>query len=530
MLGHLRPSTCSLDQSTRASYQNFYCSICASLRSQYSLPFSLFINNELTLVLLAFEEDMETREEGKTRCPAAGFTITQERSKHTAIDLAAQLSVLLGWVKVVDWQTDKPALYKKAIQKSLEGKVNGILPMVDETFQKVLDDYLILTKEDSTDFEQVNQLTGQLSEQVAYQIGLKTSASIEKVILVAQLFEKCGRLISVADHLIDVEKDQLAKQYNPILHASFGQGTSLAEEYFKLLWQFNRLVTEIQQLLKSYLKFNYIHQAFYTAMRKTLTRMRQEVQQARPTVIERDMKAEDFQLEAADCGVGMTGVECDCAESSTYFDQQANQCCCKGGQCPCDKCCHGGGSGGCCKNGCPCSGGSGGGCCKNGCPCDNCSGCNCCKGGCPCDNCKGPSCHCDCCDTCKGCGSCGDGNRGNCNCCDCGDCCCDTCCRSSSENSEEQKQLMEEYLKADSLKQVQRIEDFKQGLEQINLLKPEQLEEINHLADSVAEQDSRKIRRMLRMVEVYKDMAGDTTKTIPSGDQVYQTLKTVIEN
>ena len=288
------------------------------LRSQYSLPYSLFINNELTLVLLAFGQSMEFVE-GQTRCPSAGFTIKRPKSSHQAIDLAAKLSVLLGWVKVVDWQADKPALYKKIVEQALQKKTDSIQLELDNEFQSTLNQYIQLTKNNSKNFDEVNEQTGLLSEQVALAIGAKTTALPEHAMLIASLFNLCGQLISITDHLIDLESDQLSNQYNPILYNAENQGTSIGQEYLKLHLRFNRLSIQVQDLLAFFQEKSIIQSSFCNALRQALLRMKREVRANRPVGLDQEYNTSDLVMAAADCGLGITGTECDCGDSLNYL-------------------------------------------------------------------------------------------------------------------------------------------------------------------------------------------------------------------
>lgn len=522
MLGHLRPSTCSLDQNSRQAYQNFYCSICASLRNQYSLPYSLFINNELTLVLLAFESEME-RVADKTRCPSAGFTIKRPVSQADAVDLAARLSVLLGWVKVVDWNADKPAFYKKAIEQALTKKVEPVMELISPAFQKLLKDYLLLTKNNSEDFDYVNELTGQVSEQVVLEVGAYTDTFPEKIIAIGRLFKVCGQLISLADHLVDLEKDQLSNQYNPILTKYEQERVDLSTAYHQFLQRFNRVMIQGKELLSIFYRKEIVAHHFYSSLLKAFTRIEQEVRNTRPVFIDAPMAMGDMILTKATCGPEFSGAECDCSQASTYFDQQASQCCCKGGGCPCDNCCKGGGGGGCCCNDC-CKGGGGGcDCCKGGG-----GGCDCCKGGGGgCDCCKGNGGGCDCCKGSGGC--CKNGNH----CCDC-DCCCDGVSSGSGGNMPSAEEFVKNMHEADSLNSLkdlpEQVDYLKDHISNFKELSTLQQEELTNMVDSVSQHDPEKIKRAMKILDLMEFTEGnENTKGVFDGEKAYKMIKSALK-
>jgi len=428
MLGHLKPSLCSLGTANKVAYRTLYCSICASLRDQYSLPYSLFINNELTLVLLSLKPYYKTTAK-ETPCPAAAFTQKNPAASHPAIDVAAKLSVLLGWVKVVDWDTDQPRFYKKYLRKMLHRKVQQTLPQISEDFQKVIEEYLFLTKTNSQNEEKVRHYSGLLSRHVVLEVGQKTDVSDNNLQELANLFELSGEVIAIADHLIDLEDDMAQQQFNPIVFRSEQEQISLSNAYYHYLQICNRLKIYCLEQLSLLSQKGIIAVPFKKAMQESFKSINREIHQKRPAFL---MEETEFvgglQIAQQDCGsAAMEG--CNCAV------QQGEVAGAYAAQCPCGQCCDAGG--GCCK-----------GCCEgcNGCSkgCNQCSGnCNSCCGGCngACSSCSNSCNGCN-----NSCGACGDScnSCGNCFKCldDCGAC----CEGGSSSGSQEMPLNPEEYL------------------------------------------------------------------------------------
>lgn len=415
MLGHLRPSLCQLNTADKAQYQNLYCSICASLRQQHSLPYSLFINNELTLVLLALRPYYETQS-GTTPCPAALFTHKNPMSSHSAIDTAANLSVLLGWIKLTDTETDQPKFYKTLLRKALQGKIDQLLPHLSPDFQKILEQYLWLTKTNSKDEQAVRYHSGLLSQYAVLEIGKSTNISPIKLYPIADLFQYCGQLIATADHLIDIDDDLLQGQYNPIVETSKQRQIPLSEAYYQFLLQSNRLQIVVRDIARQLAKNGVIKAPFVSALQQSLKKIASDIRQKRPDFIATaDLPiSPDFVIARSDCSA--IGTEsCQCAQNSL---EGASGIQVMAGQCPCGQCCNGCDQ--CCK-------GCGDGCsgCSKGCN-DCCGNCNRC-----CSSCD------DCCSACKNttkpckdaCSSC---NR----CCDASEDCCQACnCDTGNSNS-----------------------------------------------------------------------------------------------
>jgi hypothetical protein len=278
MLGHLKPTLCGLSENGKAQYWQFYCSVCSSLRSQNNLAYSFLLNNEMTLLLAAFQSFIEKEaQQTKTSCPAKAYLSKNPTYSHKAIETAAKLSVLLGWIKILDWQTDKPRFYKKILVLKLNKKTKKIIPHLAEDSQKILNDYVAITKNNETNFqiiqEQSNILSKMLVKEIAAQI---QNIENEEIIFIQNIFGKAGELIAIADHLIDLEKDIIGKQYNPIISYSEQKNTSLAEEYIKLRIEYNRLIYAIKELLPK------THQNFSEMMLASLHTLNNEVKKNTP--------------------------------------------------------------------------------------------------------------------------------------------------------------------------------------------------------------------------------------------------------
>lgn len=277
MLGHLKPILCGLSETGKSQYWQYYCSVCASLRSQNSLAYSALLNNELTLVLAAFQTEIEQEAKAiKTACPAKAFLAKNDAITHQSIEMAGKLSVVLGWIKVVDWQTDKPRFYKKIILHKIQKKVSKIIPQLTLDTQNIINQYVELTKNDESDFEIIRKQSNDLSQALVQEVAQLTKANTDYINIIKDLFGKAGEIIAVADHLIDIEADRYGKQYNPILFAAEKNNTPLAEEYIKLRMEYNRLQYAMREILPK------TNQYFAEMMYQSLANLNQQVRKYTP--------------------------------------------------------------------------------------------------------------------------------------------------------------------------------------------------------------------------------------------------------
>lgn len=255
MIGHLKPQTCHLSAPAKAAHRQFYCGICASIRKQYHVGFSLLTNHELSLILQVLSPYMNFST-APTPCPATVFVAKQTAAQHPAVDIAAGLSVLLASVKATDWATDQPDFLKKRIAAYLQNYADKITEQISDEFKEILEKYIFLTQTNSTDFEEVRHYSGLLAYQLCRRIAQETEIDEETNEKIALLFRKIGENISIADHLIDIEEDIRKKQYNPILFSSQKNGTSIEQETQFLeqvfLKSYREILKEIGKLKQQY--------------------------------------------------------------------------------------------------------------------------------------------------------------------------------------------------------------------------------------------------------------------------------------
>ncbi|WP_299455491.1 DUF5685 family protein [uncultured Microscilla sp.] len=338
MLGHLKPTTCGLPSISQRAYKNYYCSICASLRKQNNVSYTFFINNELTLVLLALQPYIQAPlpvgdKPLQTRCPATGFTKKNLVTLHSAVDMAAQLSVLLGWIKVTDWAYDQPNFFKGLLRKHLHKKTSPLLDQLSLDFQQTIQHYLKLTQTHSPHFEELCQQSGALSRQITLAIGAHTSIAPHQLERIAQLFYHSGILILLTDHLLDLTKDIAKNQYNPIISSVKHQQIGWDEAYYTLRQQFNREKLKVRDLTTQLLDEQVIHSNFSEALNASLRRMEIQVKNAKPDFIGNQFlfEGEEVVIVKNDCDCDCDGCECHCCNCSGCS-------CCDSGCCDLDCC------------------------------------------------------------------------------------------------------------------------------------------------------------------------------------------------
>lgn len=333
MLGHLKPRFCHLTSQSKRHYQHLYCSICYSLRQQFGLPASFLINHELTLSLAAFPEYVTMTTE-ECACPARLFCKQKPILRDPLIDKAAQLCLLLVWLKLVDWETDKPAFYKQHLRHSIEAKVQPIVANLSPSARQFIDSYLLLIRANSTDFSTSAKMSGLLAKHVFQELSQDSASTQENV---SEITLVLGELITVADALLDLKQDIQDKQYNPIISATQQNHSTLEQEYAQLKVDYDVLVQSIKAMMASE-NLKIVNPVFSEILQQSLHNLGHKIQVANQTLFaasadnKKKKKDSDSWCECLDgCGDCCDCCQC-CGENSG--------CCCSGssesGGCCCE--------------------------------------------------------------------------------------------------------------------------------------------------------------------------------------------------
>jgi hypothetical protein len=305
------------------------------LRQQFGLSASFFINHELTLSLAAFP-DYADRKTESCACPAKLFCGQKPILRDALIDKAAQLCLLLVWLKLVDSETDSPAFYKKRLRHSIEHKVQPILATLTPPTRQFIDTYLLLIRANSTDFSTTTKMSGLLAKHIFQELCQEPADSQKAITDITLLL---GELITIADALLDVKKDSQHKQYNPIISATEQNNTTLEHEYALLKTGYQQLVQTIVDLMHD-ANLSTVNPLFNEILQQSLHNLTRNIQRANNALFAAN--ANNQQNESR------TKKWCERAD----------------GCCDCFGCCD-------------CGGASEGGSCCDACSCGDCGGCDC---------------------------------------------------------------------------------------------------------------------------------------------------------
>jgi len=285
MIGHIKPKVCKLPSETKDEYMKLYCSICHSLKSQFGILGTLLVNSELAIILLALR-NYYTPEERQYRCPAKLRCTSKPISVHKAVNCASKFSFLLGWLKVLDWETDRPSRYKKWIRKSLDRRAYSLLATLSKESLHVVEEYRDLTAGNSSDFSDVRRMSRLLSRTICIELGKQTMIDSSDLMLLSDFFGLIGEIVALADPLIDLRKDIEAKEYNPIRESVVRNNSDISSEYGQHLSEYRRMESQIKSELDDPGLQNILNDDFTTTLRLGLDRLSSRITRKRDEFFE----------------------------------------------------------------------------------------------------------------------------------------------------------------------------------------------------------------------------------------------------
>ena len=294
MIGHIKPKICKLPSGAKDEYMNLYCSVCYSLRHEFGILGTLFVNSELAIILIALRDHF-LPEENWYRCPARIHYTKKPISIHKAVDCAAKFSFLLGWLKVLDWETDKPSFYKKGIRKILDKKAGNLLATLNRESRHIIEQYYDLIASNCRDFSNVRRMSYLLSRAICIELGKQTEIDNSDLVSLSEFFGLVGESLAIADPLIDLGKDIEHKEYNPIWESAIRSDSSVFREYETYRSEYRRMESQIRSKLDSSELRNVLNNDFTTTLQLGLDELSSRIARRRG-----ELFGSDFQLHSKD--------------------------------------------------------------------------------------------------------------------------------------------------------------------------------------------------------------------------------------
>ena len=215
MFGYIRPFRPEMKCKDFDLYNATYCGLCHCLRQRYGWVAPMFLTYDFTFLALLLWEPESTFAPCQGRCHANPFRRKPMCQNSAALELAADESVILTYWKLKDavqddkgWKRAAAGLLAVSLRPAY-GKAKKLRPAFDQNVQTCLKRLTILEKENCTSLDRAADTFAQL-------LCAAAEEHRDKRIL-EQLLYHVGRWIYLVDAQDDLQEDQQAGRYNPIL-------------------------------------------------------------------------------------------------------------------------------------------------------------------------------------------------------------------------------------------------------------------------------------------------------------------------
>lgn len=194
-------------------YQSFYCGLCQTLKKRFGRFSQLALNYDMTFlaILLSGLYEPQTSER-KIRCILHPVQ-TKDVLENALIEYAADMTVLLTYLKYKDDWEDEHSYKAKAFQKMLHRqyqKVYEKYPNKCDVIINALNESSLLEKKNCEDLDKMCALSGCfMAEICCYKEDIWMP-------YLKKMGDYLGRFIYLLDAYDDVKKDKEKNLYNPL--------------------------------------------------------------------------------------------------------------------------------------------------------------------------------------------------------------------------------------------------------------------------------------------------------------------------
>ena len=214
MFGYIVPDMARLTEEQRNAYRSVYCGLCHSLKDRYGQTGRLSLSNDMTflaMLLSSLYEPDDTRKEARCALhPMKRHTVQSSKM----IDYAADMNILLFWLKCRDQKLDDGSLTGKTGEKAFRRKVALVrsrYPVQSARAEDALNRLWAGEKESDPDPDLLCNLSGEM-------LGSCFVPDPDDV-WAPQLYavgEGLGRFVYWMDAWEDYDADEKAKRFNPL--------------------------------------------------------------------------------------------------------------------------------------------------------------------------------------------------------------------------------------------------------------------------------------------------------------------------
>ena len=220
MFGYVNISQGSISEADKKLYSAYYCGLCKKIGEKSQL-FRFTLSNDLTFlaILLSAALDDEPIIAENLHCMAHPVKKHSEIQKSKAVSYAADMNILLVYLKVCDDEADDGKLSDKLKRLIFSHKAKAVerkYPQESEIVKSELARLLSLEKAKSPSIDETADCFAKMLEAVfaPKELGFDD----ETISVLKWIGYNIGRWIYIMDAYADYEKDKKSGSYNPFIY------------------------------------------------------------------------------------------------------------------------------------------------------------------------------------------------------------------------------------------------------------------------------------------------------------------------
>lgn len=229
MYGYVRPVKDELKVKEYAAYQAVYCGLCHCLRQRCGPVARFVVNYDFTFLAMLLDTERQT-DYVQRRCPASPHKKKNCLVSGPALELAAELSVILAWWKLRDNLQDEgvgkavAAGAGMGLLRRAYGKAAARQPAFAEACAHHMAELAELEWTGCASLDRAADCFASLSASVAAAVPEEARRRSLR-----ELLYHMGRVVYLLDAVDDLEKDMAAGRYNPLVARFSLEGAALPQ-------------------------------------------------------------------------------------------------------------------------------------------------------------------------------------------------------------------------------------------------------------------------------------------------------------
>lgn len=252
MFGYVRPLTAELKVRELEDYKAVYCGLCRTMGKRHGFLARFTLNYDFAFLAMALAHGIDPCRMSQCRCPAHPFRKRKMCHQMSALEVAADESLILSVQKLRDDMADNgffrglPARIAALALRPAYKKAAAARPEFDHQVTKCLEELHVLEQERSPSLDRPADTFARILQATAPDTGEESRNRA-----LGQMLYHVGRWIYLIDAWDDLEKDIESGSYNPIHERYQGREKEHVQEVRTTLLHSRNLATAAYELAKA---------------------------------------------------------------------------------------------------------------------------------------------------------------------------------------------------------------------------------------------------------------------------------------